>query len=550
MKQLLKNIFIVGTIGLAVAIIATQAHAAFVPTNNSNPEPLKFLDVSSTNQSKQGWLGLGSPGTYNPLAVLDVKNTTFTDALSVIGKAWFSGNVLVGYSSIPNPITNKLMVDQGYIRSTALTGTGDRPACSDANGKFIPCANAGGSTAVPQVVSTSPLCGSAANTFATGIPTQNLCNTTQSAQILGSVTPTTNGAYSWSCYTYNGNFVTATCATSPLPPICGGAAYIATTTTPDPKDRCFAGTSSTPTLGSNGVYTWTCTDTFGNPPATCTTPVNNTTPTRPTDCFGLNTVNGLVLTCAQGSATATRYEAQAYLPGGTWGEPTNYTSSPVTKQSTETLASNAGLGSWAGNLVQLLPHAMFLTGVQDPGDTSAYTWRIRACNGVNNCSNYSEYVYPRTFYGADQYGVYNASPFTPVITVDQQNHLVFTWNKMLNEPTSQSVYPMVYIHHCASHLCTASGGYNTGSNALEMVDPTTIASTAVTHGPMSCNATTCSVTTTATTFDPNTDGFMVTLGKDLYNDARTGPSQKSADPALTGYISSWDQFSPWVVAGF
>jgi hypothetical protein len=142
MKQLLKKIFIFGTLGLAIAIVATQVSAApFVPTNNANPEPLKFLNVSSTNQSKQGWLGLGSAGTYNPLAVLDVKNTTFADALAVIGKAWFSGNLLVGYPSIPSVITNKLMVDQGYIRSTALTGTGDRPACSDANGKLIACTN-------------------------------------------------------------------------------------------------------------------------------------------------------------------------------------------------------------------------------------------------------------------------------------------------------------------------------------------------------------------------------------------------------------------------
>lgn len=551
MKQLLTKIFIFGTLGLAIAIIATQAYAApFVPTNNSNPEPLKFLDVSSTNQSKQGWLGLGSSGTYNPLAVLDVKNTTFADALSVIGKAWFAGNVLVGYTSIPSSITNKLMVDQGLIRSTNLVGTGDRPACSDANGKFIACTNTTGSNATPQVVSTSPLCGSAANTFASSIPTQNLCNTAQSAQPLGPITATTNGAYSWTCYTYNGTFTTATCATSPLPPTCGELAYVATTTTPAQAGRCFAGTSSSPTAGANGTYSWTCSDTYGNTPVTCTTPATNATPTRPTGCFGQNSINGLVLTCAQGSANATRYEAQAYLPGSGWGEPTNYTASPVTVQAVNAVPSSSGMGTWATGLVQFLPHAMFLGGVQDPGDTSVYTWRIRGCNGTSNCSSYSDYIFPGTAYGSTQYGVYGPSTFSPTVSTDGQNRLVFTWAKMPNEPQNQSVYPTLYIHQCASSQCLYSGGgYHTGNNPLEYVDAATLQSTAIAHGAITCGASTCSVTTNSTTLDPNS-GFMLSLGKDLYNDALPGPSQMSADPNLTGYLSSWDQFTPWVVAGF
>jgi hypothetical protein len=41
---------------------------------------------------------------------------------------------------------------------------------------------------------------------------------------------------------------------------------------------------------------------------------------------------------------------------------------------------------------------------------------------------------------------------------------------------------------------------------------------------------------------------MITLGKDTYNDAKIGPKETAANTQLTGYISGWDQFSPWMIA--
>ncbi|MEI8224275.1 MAG: hypothetical protein WCG20_04115 [bacterium] len=587
MKQLLKNIFIFGTLGLAIAIVATQVYAApFVPTNNTNPEPLKFLNVSSTNQSKQGWLGLGSAGTYNPLAVLDVKNTTFADALSVIGKAWFSGNLLVGYTSIPSVITNKLMVDQGYIRSTTLTGTGDRPACTNATGKFIPCTN-NGVAATPQTVSTSPLCGAAANTFQTVAPSQlgDLCNTAtqQNAMPIGSVNTGPNGTFTWTCYNWQvSGYVSATCSTSPLPPTCGATAYIATVGTPATADRCLSGTASSLSTGANGVYTWTCTDTYGNPPATCSTPPTNIVPTQPTGCFAMRSVlqGGVypaVLTCAQGSANATRYELQNLSDNGTTWVSTmsdGYTNQQISSvPAIDAKPTASGLGSWTRALSQILPQAIIINEWKDgqgnanpfyAGDYSqSILWRVRGCNTAG-CGSFSEPIAPFSFYnpGADNiHGYYdgNGSDYTFYVqkTFDTNtNKLTFTWKKLPNAALN-SLYPTVYIHQCSQSGCTGPlvPGY---ANHVEYVDPLTLAGTngtEIPHGPITCTSGTnamCSTIVSPNTANPggyplNAD-YMITLGKDLYNDARPGPTQSAINNSLSGYFSAWDQFSPWTVA--
>lgn len=580
MKQLLKKIFIFGTMGIAVAIVATQVYAApFVPTNNSNPEPLKFLDVSSTNQSKQGWFALGSPSTYNPLAVLDVKNTTFTDALSVLGKAWFAGNVLVGYTSIPSTITNKLMVDQGLIRSTNLAGTGDRPACSDANGKFIACSN-NASMGTPQIVSTSPLCGAAANTFATTAPTQlgDLCDisTQQNAMPLGPVSAGANGTFTWTCYNWQvSGFVSATCSTSPLPPTCGGSAHIATQSAPS-TDLCLAGNPSSVSGGTNGVYTWSCTDTYGNTPASCSTPANNVIPTQPTGCFAMRGINQggvypAVFTCAQGSANATRYEIQNLSDNGTTWVNNSYDSNGMLQQissvpSVDTKPMASGLGTWTRSLSQILPQSIIISEWKDPqgnanvfyaGDySSSILWRIRGCS-LAGCGPYSDPIAPFNFYnpGADNiHGYYDGSgsnyTFHVTKTLDSgTNTLTFTWPKLPNA-TLQAIYPTVYIYQCSQSGCM--GPLFPGApHPIEYVDPLTLNSTQLAHGSITCTSgtnATCSTTLTSNIYPLNAD-YMVTLGKDLYNDGRPGPTQSAINGSLSGYFSAWDQFSPWTVAG-
>jgi hypothetical protein len=554
MKQLLKKIFIFGTLGLAIAIVATQVSAApFVPTNNANPEPLKFLNVSSTNQSKQGWLGLGSAGTYNPLAVLDVKNTTFADALAVIGKAWFSGNLLVGYPSIPSVITNKLMVDQGYIRSTALTGTGDRPACSDANGKLIACtnnANGGGIIGTPQVVSTSPLCGSAANAFAVSTPTSNFCGA--NAYLYSSISTGSNGAYTWSCYSYSGGFTTATCSTSPLPPTCGDSAYIAHTSTPT-ANLCYAGTATaTPTPGSGGTYSWSCSDTYGNPPAPCTSPSPTPTPTTPANCFALRSATGFTLSCAQGSSSATKYRVQALLPPQmtAYGDP-SIGNSYVEIPAVNAKFTAAGLGGWVKSLVMTLPQAIFINGdlIQPAGDPTTYIWRIQACNN-STCSGYSNLVTPGPFYGSnDASGSGDYGAFPLVVTKSwQSGKLALSWPVVLTQGVQNNLYPTVYIYKCDNPSCMVFGG---GISAGFSQEPVDINSTPnmVPHGPVTCTTTTCTVlSTTASSNWPLSEGYMITLGKDTYNDAKIGPKETAANTQLTGYISGWDQFSPWMIA--
>jgi hypothetical protein len=56
------------------------------------------------------------------------------------------------------------------------------------------------------------------------------------------------------------------------------------------------------------------------------------------------------------------------------------------------------------------------------------------------------------------------------------------------------------------------------------------------------------LSTTASSNWPLSEGYMITLGKDTYNDAKIGPKETAANTQLTGYISGWDQFSPWMIA--
>ncbi len=537
---------VLGIILLTLLVYGTTAASPFVMPISGTADPLPFLDVSSSNQIKQGWLALGSPSSYNPLGTLDVRATSIADTLSVIGKAWFSQYLFVGFPLLPGAGSIKLVVDRDHIRSSALAGSGDRPTCSDSAGNFIPCT---GSVGTSPIVTPSPLCGSTANTYVTTLPTEGLCGVT--GRLGFGVAPGSNGTWTWTCYAISGPFSVASCSTSPLVPTCGESANIATLVAPT-SGLCYSGTASTPSIvaGGSGLFQWICSDTYGNPPVTCRTPDNRGTVTTPMGCFAIKngSSGNAILTCAEGSAAATTYRLQTIDPGtGRWGNVAGVSSSYDAVSSSSTMIRNNPFGGWARSLFLSLPQAIAISTVagspipsNDSG--SGQVWRIAACNAAGSCSTYSESIFP----GAPNDPLSPASSVygepVPVVTkTGTSSSVTLSWNYPLGI-NGYNLYPTVFIRRCTSPGCLTPilGGR---SSAPEFVDPATVASTAIPHSPITCTGGSCTVTFSG---DSRND-YMVTMGKDLYNDSRVGPTTVVANSTLTGYISSWDNYFNWII---
>lgn len=121
--------------------------------------PPTFLNISSTNQAKTGWLGLGMlTPTAMPTAVVDVKGTFISDVLGVLGLSSITEKLKIGVTAPTFGATDPtLAVEGSRIRSVMLSGTGERAICADANGRLILC----GIPPAPTPV--NAVCGNAAS---------------------------------------------------------------------------------------------------------------------------------------------------------------------------------------------------------------------------------------------------------------------------------------------------------------------------------------------------------------------------------------------------
>ena len=169
---------------------------------------------------------------------------------------------------------------------------------------------------------------------------------------------------------------------------------------------------------------------------------------------------------------------------------------------------------------------------------SGQVWRIAACNAAGSCSPYSDPIFP----GSPNDPASPASgPYgepVPVVTkTGTGTSVVLTWNYPLGT-TGYDLYPEVIIRQCANPDCLIRSG---AASYPEPVDSLSIGS--IPHSPVSCTGGSCTVTFSGST----ANGYMITMGKDLYNDSRMGPTMVVADPALTGYISSWDNYFNWII---
>jgi hypothetical protein len=97
-------------------------------------------------------------------------------------------------------------------------------------------------------------------------PSSNLCGSGTASTVAGS------GPWSWSCAGSTGG-TTAYC-TAPLSSggACGSAKGIATTSRPNIRNLCSAGTASDVTVAGDGSWTWTCASTCVG--AICSAPLN------------------------------------------------------------------------------------------------------------------------------------------------------------------------------------------------------------------------------------------------------------------------------------
>lgn len=198
----IRSIIVLGVVAGVITLLTTLIQpvaADYVTMNSSNPDPLSFLDTSSTAQSKQSWLALGSTPSLNPLAPLDVAGTTVTTYLNVIGTMWSNGKIKVGGTSLPTASDPKLIVAGSYVRSSALAGTGERPVCSDQTGLFKVC---------DSPVQTAGVCGPKNGTVQTGL-TQSSTGLCAAGTVSGF---SGTGPWSWSCAGINGG-ATVTCGT-------------------------------------------------------------------------------------------------------------------------------------------------------------------------------------------------------------------------------------------------------------------------------------------------------------------------------------------------
>jgi hypothetical protein len=136
-----RHFVILGLFIIAI-ILGQSVFAAGVQTPPTSPAtPATFLNISSTNQAKTGWLGLGmlTPAAM-PTAVLDVKGTFISDVLGVFGLTSIAEKMKIGVTAPTFGTTDPTLTIEGSrIRSTILSGIGERAICADANGRLVLC---------------------------------------------------------------------------------------------------------------------------------------------------------------------------------------------------------------------------------------------------------------------------------------------------------------------------------------------------------------------------------------------------------------------------
>ena len=136
-----RHFVILGLFIIAV-IVGQSVFAAGAQTPPTSPaNPATFLNISSTNQAKTGWLGLGmlTPSAM-PTAVVDVKGTFISDVLGVLGLTSIAEKMKIGVTAPTFSVNDPALAIEGSrIRSTILSGTGERAICADANGRLVLC---------------------------------------------------------------------------------------------------------------------------------------------------------------------------------------------------------------------------------------------------------------------------------------------------------------------------------------------------------------------------------------------------------------------------
>ena len=140
-RQIIVVVFVLAAVIIARGSFAATQGPIAPPTSPALPT---FLNVSSTDQAKAGWLGLGMPTAATaPTAALDVKGTMISDVLGILGTAWISEKLHIGgttAASIATLATDPALTVQGTrIQSTILAGTGERLLCADDQGRLVIC---------------------------------------------------------------------------------------------------------------------------------------------------------------------------------------------------------------------------------------------------------------------------------------------------------------------------------------------------------------------------------------------------------------------------
>ncbi|MEI8224280.1 MAG: Hint domain-containing protein [bacterium] len=152
--------FVILGLFIIAIILGQSVFAVGVQTPPTSPAtPATFLNISTTNQAKTGWLGLGmlTPAAM-PTAVVDVKGTFISDVLGVLGLTSIAEKMKIGITAPTFGATDPTLAIEGSrIRSTILSGIGERSICADANGRLVLCG------LPPTPTSTDATCGNAAS---------------------------------------------------------------------------------------------------------------------------------------------------------------------------------------------------------------------------------------------------------------------------------------------------------------------------------------------------------------------------------------------------
>ncbi len=337
---------------LAILITAHFVSAVFVPGPVTPPTntPQPFLDVSSTGQTKQGWLRLGGSGA--PGATLDVVGTTISNTLGVVGDSWVSGKLRVGGITIPAATDPTLVVTGGYIRSSIATGTGMRPACFDSNGLIKPC-------------STGPItqCNDGIDNTD---PEDTLVDIADPGCLSG-----VGGAYNSADNDETNTAVASTC---------GSASSTTPVSTAPTTNLCASGNTASSVTSNTSSYNWTCTN-GTNPSIACSVPKNSIV-WNSSSCTGYADIYSSASTWYPFSATCSNATNNG-TNITTWEKEVNGVVSPVT---------DYFVGSSTINLAKAT------------GGNANPSTEVIWSNGPNNNSNVS-YGYNNTGMGAVTYPV-------------------------------------------------------------------------------------------------------------------------------------------------